>query len=333
MASRAVIGGVLVALALVAIIAPGGASGGDDTSRPYPTRQLAIMAPAAPGGGWDTTARAFQAASQDAGLDDGVEVFNVEGAGGTLGLSELVSKSSGDPYQLMMTGLVMLGAIETNGSDVPITGTTPIATMITETEAIVVPANSKYRSLKELADDLRADPGSVRFAGGSAGSTDQLLLGELARVLGADPKQTKYVAHSGGGEATAAILSGSVDAGISGLSEFVDQIEGGKMRLLAVSSPGDVEIDGKQPPTIKDEGIDLELTNWRMLVAPPGLDDGERERITAYVEQVLDSPQWQEQVERYDWQPFVKTGRELDDFLASEQRRVKDVVAGLGIGK
>jgi len=332
-ASRAVIGGVLVALALVAIIAPGGASGGDDTSRPYPTRQLAIMAPAAPGGGWDTTARAFQAASQDAGLDDGVEVFNVEGAGGTLGLSELVSKSSGDPYQLMMTGLVMLGAIETNGSDVPITRTTPIATMITETEAIVVPANSKYRSLKELADDLRADPGSVRFAGGSAGSTDQLLLGELARVLGADPKQTKYVAHSGGGEANAAILSGSVDAGISGLSEFVDQIEGGKMRLLAVSSPVEAEIDGKRPPTIKEEGIDLELTNWRMLVAPPGLDDGERERITAYVEQVLDSPQWQEQVERYDWQPFVKTGRELDDFLASEQRRVKDVVAGLGIGK
>lgn len=333
MGARPIIGGVLVVLALVAIIAPGGASGGDDTSQPYPTRQLAIMAPAAPGGGWDTTARAFQAASQDAGLDDGVEVFNVEGAGGTLGLSELVSKSSGDPYQLMMTGLVMLGAIETNGSDVPITRTTPIATMITETEGIVVPANSKYQTLKELADDLKADPGSVRFAGGSAGSTDQLLLGELARVLGADPRQTKYVAHSGGGEANAAILSGSVDAGISGLSEFVDQIEAGKMRLLAVSSPVDVEVDGKTPPTIKDEGIDLELTNWRMLVAPPGLDDGERERITAYVKQVLDSPQWQKQVERYDWQPFVKSGRELDDFLASEQTRVKEVVAGLGIGK
>lgn len=333
MGSRAVIGGGLAVLALVAIIAPGGASGGDDTSRPYPTRQLAIMAPAAPGGGWDTTARAFQEASNIAELDDGVEVFNVEGAGGTLGLSELVSKSSGDPYQLMMTGLVMLGAIETNGSDVPITRTTPIATMITESEGIVVPADSKYRTLKELTDDLKADPGSVRFAGGSAGSTDQLLLGELARVLGADPRQTKYVAHSGGGEANAAILSGSVDAGISGLSEFVDQIEAGKMRLLAVSSPVDVEIDGKQPPTIKEEGIDLELTNWRMLVAPPGLDDAERERITTYVTKVLESPAWKENLERYDWQPFVKTGRELDDFLATEQERVQQVVADLGIGK
>lgn len=333
MGSRPVIGGVLAVLAVVAIIGPGGASGGDDTSQPYPTRQLEIMAPAAPGGGWDTTARAFQSASQDAGLDDGVEVFNVEGAGGTLGLSELVSKSSGDPYALMMTGLVMLGAIETNGSDVPITRTTPIATMITETEGIVVPADSKYRSLKQLADDLARDPGSVRFAGGSAGSTDQLLLGELARTLGADPRKTKYVAHSGGGEANAAILSGSVDAGISGLSEFVDQIEAGKMRLLAVSSPVEVEVDGRRPPTIKEEGIDLELTNWRMLVAPPGLDPAERERITAYVQKVLDSPAWQEQVKRYDWQPFVKTGAELDEFLASEQRRVQQIVADLGIGK
>lgn len=332
MGSRAVIGGVLAVLALVAIIAPGGASGGDDTSRPYPTRQLEIMAPAAPGGGWDTTARAFQQSSRDAGLDEGVEVFNVEGAGGTLGLSELVSKSSGDPYQLMMTGLVMLGAIETNGSAVPITRTTPIATLITETEAVVVPANSKYGSFKALADDLRADPGSVRVAGGSAGGADQLLLGEIARVLGVDPKRTRYVAHSGGGEANAAILSGSVDAGISGLSEFTDQIEAGKMRLLAVSSPVETEVDGRRPPTIKEEGVDLELTNWRMLVAPPGIDAAERERITEYVSKVLESPAWRENVERYDWQPFVKTGRELDDFVASEQRRVQRVVADLGLG-
>src|SRR3954470_22060507 len=159
--SRAVIGGLMALAALVALIAPGGASGGDDASKPYPTRQLSIMAPAAAGGGWDTTARAFQAASRSAKLDDGIEVFNVEGAGGTLGLAQLVSKDAGDPYQLMMTGLVMLGAIETNGSDVALSDTTPIATMITETEAIVVPAKSKYRSLEDLIADFKRDPGSV----------------------------------------------------------------------------------------------------------------------------------------------------------------------------
>ena len=178
MGTRAVIGGLLGVAAIVAIALPGGATG-DDESEPYPTRQVSIMAPAAPGGGWDSTARAFQAASRDAKLDDGVEVYNVEGAGGTLGLSEHVSKNSGDPYELMMTGLVMLGAIETNQSDVPLDATTPIATMITEAEAIVVPAKSEYQTLKDLADDLESDPGSVRVGGGSAGSTDQLLLGEL----------------------------------------------------------------------------------------------------------------------------------------------------------
>ena len=228
LSARATIGAGFAVAAVVAIVAPGGASGGDDASQPYPARQLSIMAPAAAGGGWDTTARAFQSASRATKLDDGIEVFNVEGAGGTLGLSQLVSKGSGDPYQLMMTGLVMLGAIETNGSDVPLSRTTPIATLITETEAIVVPAKSKYRSFKDLVADFKRDPGSIRWAGGSAGGTDQLLVGQLARVLGADAKRTKYVAHSGGGEANAAILSGSVDAGVSGLERVHRPGRGGQ---------------------------------------------------------------------------------------------------------
>jgi putative tricarboxylic transport membrane protein len=333
MGSRTLIGAAFAVAAVAAIAVPGGAAGGDDASKPYPARQLSIMAPAAAGGGWDTTARAFQGASRAAKLDDGIEVFNVEGAGGTLGLSQLVSKGSGDPYQLMMTGLVMLGAIETNGSDVPLTHTTPIATLITETEAIVVPAKSKYKTFKELVADFKADPGSIRWAGGSAGGTDQLLVGQLARVVGVDARKTKYVAHSGGGEANAAILSGSVDAGVSGLSEFTDQVEAGKMRLLAVSSPVDSEVDGRKPQTIKDQGVDLELTNWRALVAPPGISDAERERITGWVEKVLKTPEWRKNVQRYDWTPFVRTGASLDEFMASEEKRVQVVVDELGIGK
>jgi putative tricarboxylic transport membrane protein len=328
MGTRAVIGGLLVVAAIVAIVAPGGASG-DDASKPYPSRQISIMAPAAPGGGWDTTARAFQAASRDAKLDDGSKVYNVEGAGGTLGLSQLVSKDSGDPYQLMMTGQVMLGAIETNQSDVKLDATTPVATMITESEAIVVPAKSKYQSLKDLTGDLKADAGSVRVAGGSAGSTDQLLLGELTRKVGGDPAKTKFVAHSGGGEANTAILSGSVDAGMTGLSEVIDQVNGGKMRLLAVSAPVDLEIDGRKPPTIKDEGIDLEMTNWRAITAPPGITARERERIATWVEKVMRTPAWQKDIEKFDWTPFVKTGAELDRFIASEQQRVEGIVGDL----
>jgi putative tricarboxylic transport membrane protein len=332
MGTRAFIGVLLAVAAVVAIVAPGGATG-DDASKPYPTRQIQMMAPAAPGGGWDTTARAFQAASRDAKLDDGMEVYNVEGAGGTLGLSQLVSKDSGDPYELMMTGQVMLGAIETNKSDVTLDETTPVATLITETEAIVVPAKSKYQSVKDLADDLKADAGSVRVAGGSAGSTDQLLLGELTKTVGGDPSKTKFVAHSGGGEANAAILSGSVDAGMTGLSEVIDQVEGGKMRLLAVSSPVDVEVDGKKPPTLKDEGIDLVMDNWRAIAAPPGITDAERERIATWVTKVAESDAWKKSQEKFDWTPLVKTGDELDRYLASEQERVRAIVEDLGLNQ
>jgi putative tricarboxylic transport membrane protein len=332
MGARAFIGGLLAVAAVVAIVF-GGEATGDDASEPYPTRQLRIMAPAAPGGGWDSTARAFQEASRKAKLDDGVEVYNVEGAGGTLGLSELVSKDSGDPYELMMTGLVMLGAIETNQSDVALDATTPVATMITEAEAIVVPAKSDFKTMRDFADALEQDPGSVKVGGGSAGSTDQLLLGELAKTLGADPAETTYVAHSGGGEANAAILSGSVDVGITGLSEVVDQVEAGKMRLLAVSTPVDIEVGGRKPPTIQDEGVDVEMTNWRAITAPPGISDGERERIAGWVESVLESDAWAENVERFDWKPFVKTGPELDDFIASEQERVHGIVTDLGLNQ
>jgi putative tricarboxylic transport membrane protein len=328
---RMVIGGLLAVAAVIAIAAPGGKTG-DDQTQAYPNRQLQIMAPAAPGGGWDTTARAFQSSARDAKLDDGIEVFNVDGAGGTLGLSQLVSKASGDPYQLMMTGLVMLGAIETNQSQLNLDKTTPIATMTTESEAIVVPAKSRYKTLRDLTNDLKRDPASVRWAGGSAGSTDQLLVGELARVLGADPAKTKYVAHSGGGEANASILSGSVDAGATGLSEVIDQVQAGKMRLLAVSSPVNARIKGRKPQTIKEQGIDLELTNWRAITAPPGISDPERTRIAGWVTRVMKTPKWRENLKRYDSTPFVKTGPQLDRFIASEQRRVHEVVGDPGIG-
>jgi putative tricarboxylic transport membrane protein len=215
------IASAVAALGLAAgVAACGSTAGGSEAGGDYPQGRLSIMAPADPGGGWDETARAFQQSVREAGLADSTEVFNVPGAGGTLGLSQLVSKSSGEPNELMVMGLVMLGAIETNQSSVDLETTAPIATLTTEAEAIVVPSDSKYRTLDDLMEDLQRDPGSVAWGGGSPGGTDQLLVGLLAKEIGADPAETKYVAHDGGGEATAAILSGSVDAGVSGASEF-----------------------------------------------------------------------------------------------------------------
>jgi putative tricarboxylic transport membrane protein len=329
---RVGIGGLLAVLCLVAVAFPGGRTGGDDG--PYPDRRISIMAPADPGGGWDTTARALQSTIRaEFPENGGADVYNVGGAGGTLGLSQLVSKADGDPYQLMVMGLVMLGAIETNRSPVSVDDVVPIATLTTDAEVLAVPSNSPLRTLADLVAAMRRDVGAVRFGGGSAGGTDQLLVGELAKTLGLDPARTTYVAHSGGGEAVTAILSGAVDVGVSGISDFQSQIEAGKMRVLGVSAPTTTTIDGKALPTLKEQGVDLELTNWRGIVAPPGIDAAQRAKVTAFVQRVVGTPTWRENLQRFDWTPFFQSGAKLDAFVDSEQRRVSTVVADLGLGE
>jgi putative tricarboxylic transport membrane protein len=325
-------GACAVVVSAVALSACGSTAGGASEDAAYPSERLSIMAPADPGGGWDETARAFQQSIRESKVSDqNAEVYNVPGAGGTLGLSQLVSKQQGDPNQLMVMGLVMLGAIETNNSSVDLSQVTPISTLTEEAEAIVVPAKSPYRKLEDLMADLKRDPASVAWAGGSAGGTDQLIVGLLAKAVGADASKTKYVAHDGGGEAIAAILSGSVDAGVSGVSEFADQVEAGKMRVLAVSGDEPLEVGGAKAPTIKQQGYDVVMTNWRGIVAPPGLSDADREKVVAFVDKVRATPAWKANVERFGWTEVARSGAEFDAFLQSEEQRVKQLVADLGL--
>jgi putative tricarboxylic transport membrane protein len=325
------IASAVAAVALAGVAAACGSyAGGSEGEGDYPRGRLSIMAPADPGGGWDETARALQQAVRESELaDDGTEVYNVPGAGGTLGLSQLVSKSSGEPNQLMVMGLVMLGAIETNQSPVDLGVTTPIATLTTEAEVIVVPSDSEYRTLDDLTKDLERDPGSVAWGGGSAGGTDQLLVGLLAKEVGANPAETKYVAHEGGGEATAAILSGSVDVGVSGVSEFADYVKAGEMRALAVSGEGPLEVGGEKVENLTAQGYDVTITNWRGIVGPPGLSDEQRDQIVEYVERVQATPAWKANIKRFGWTELAKSGEAFRQFLDSEEQRVKQIVADL----
>jgi putative tricarboxylic transport membrane protein len=306
--------------------------GGGGQAASWPQRDVRIMAPADPGGGWDSTAREMaEAMRKGKVIDKGVEVYNVPAAGGTIGLSQLVSKRAGDSNELMVMGLVMLGAILTNDSPVDLSKTTPIASLTTEPEAIVVRSQSEYKSMQDLVDAMKADPGKVSFGGGSAGGTDQILVGLVAKAVGVDPSKPKYVAYSGGGEAVQSILSGSVDAGVSGVSEFADHVEAGKMRVLAVSTPESLEVGGKEAQSLMEQDIDVEITNWRGVVAPPEIEPEEREAIIAAIEKLHDSPEWQQALERNEWTDFFRTGDEFQAFIDSENERVEQVLRDIGL--
>lgn len=332
MRRMAVAAATMLALAVAGCGNKADDGGGGGAAANWPQRDLRIMAPADPGGGWDTTARVMgQTLTQSKAVDKGIEVYNVPGAGGTIGLSQLTSKQAGKSNNLMVMGLVMVGAIETNKSPVDLSKTTPIAALTTEPEAIVVRSQSKYKTMQQLVDDMKADPAKISFGGGSAGGTDQILVGLVAKAAGVDPSKPKYVAYSGGGEATQSILSGSVDAGVSGVSEFADQVEAGKMRVLAVSTAEQLQVGGKEAKTLKQQGLDVEITNWRGVVAPPDIKPADRDAAIEAITKLHDSSQWKAALEKNGWTDFFKPGDEFQTYIDSETKRVKTVLGDIGL--
>ena len=316
-------------LVLAACTADDGGSASGDGGEPtadYPSEDLSIMAPADPGGGWDSTARAMQPVLEEVG-GVGAEVYNVGGAGGTIGLAQFAEETTGDAHQLMVMGLVMVGGILTNESQVTLDDVTPIASLTSEQEAIVVTADSEYETLEQLVEAWVADPTAISWGGGSAGGTDHILVGLLAQAAGVDPSGINYVPHSGGGEAVNAILSGAVTAGVSGVGEFADQVEAGEMRWLAVS--GESAPEGIDAPTIADSGYDVVLENWRGVMGAPELSDADREAVVALITEMHDSDAWQAALEENGWGDFFKAGDEFGTFLGEEKTRVEAVLADL----
>lgn len=286
-----------------------------------------ILAPAAPGGGWDQTARSMQSALQDEGISGSVQVTNVPGAGGTIGLAQFVNQATGDPSQLIVGGYVMVGAILTNNSPVTLDQVTPIARLTGEYEAIVVPAASDIKDMAGLVEKLKADPGSVSWAGGSAGGTDHITAGLIAKAAGVDPTKVNYIAFSGGGEALAAILGNQVTVGISGYGEFASQIQAGTLRIIGISS--DERIAGIEAPTFKEGGVDVAIQNWRMVAAAPGISDDQKAAILADVDKLVNSASWQAILKDKGWANTYLAGdafvSQLKQDVTATQAILKDI--------
>lgn len=291
---------------------------------------LGITAPAAPGGGWDQTARAMQRVLNTLDPSANVQVDNVPGAAGTIGLARFIQSERGNPDALLVTGLVMVSGVVTNASPVSLADVTPIARLTGEYEVIVVPTSSRFTSLGELVEAFRANPGAISWGGGSAGGTDDLLVRLLAEQIGVPASRVNYVAFAGGGAALAGVLGGQLSAAVSGYGEFAGQIEAGQLHVLAVSAPS--RVAGIDAPTIRDSGIALDLANWRGIVAPPGLSEQEQRVLTDRLARMHGSAEWRAVLAQNGWEDLFQPGPSFKQFLLAEQARITDVLNRLSAG-
>ena len=289
--------------------------------------QLIIIAPAAPGGGWDQTARVMQRVLAEIEPATSVQVDNIPGAAGTIGLSRFVQSERGNPDALLVTGLVMVSGVITNASPVSLSDATPIARLTGETEVIVVPSASPHQTLSDLIDAFRQNPGAVSWGGGSAGGTDDLLVRLLAEQVGLPASHVNYIAFAGGGAALAAVLGGQVTAAVSGYGEFAGQIAAGQLRPLAISAAA--RVAGINAPTLRESGVPMDLANWRAIVAPPGLSDAERDAITTRVTRMAGSDAWKKAIAQHGWDDLFLAGPDFRQFLLAEQARVEAVLQRL----
>jgi putative tricarboxylic transport membrane protein len=303
---------------------PGGSAAANE-----PLTGLQFMVPNTPGSGYDTTARAAAKVMDDIGATENIEVFNLAGAGGTVGLSRTVSEK-GNGKLLMMMGLGVVGAQYTNDSPSKLDQTTPIAQLIEESGAIVVAKNSPYKTINDLVEAWKANPKGLAVGGGSVpGGPDHLLPMQLAQTVGINPKDVNYVAYDGGGDLLPAVLGGKVAFGASGYGEFLDQVEAGEVRVLATSGPERVSV--LDAPTLKESGIEMEFTNWRGVVAPPELSDTDKQALVNAVAKMHDSQDWKAVLEKNGWTDAYLPADEFAPVLDEQTKRVEDVLNQLGL--
>ena len=293
-----------------------------------PGEKLLLIAPAAPGGGWDMLAREMQNGLREEGLRYNVEVSNAEGAGGTIGLTQTANRSGQDNV-LTMTGLGMVGAVETLGSQHSMADATPIAQLASEYLSVVVPKNSPYKTLDDLADDWQGKATKLPVAGGSMGGVDQIFAARVAESMDVSPGEINYLPYAGGGEVLTSLLSGTSEVGFGTLGDFSDQLETGAVRALAVSSTE--RMDGVDVPTLVEEGYDVEMSNWRGVIAPPGLSEEQQVKLEKVVNKLRQSPSWDDTLKRNRWTDTYQNREDFERFLQTEIAETKETVKALGL--
>lgn len=317
---------MLAAVVALLLVTGCGVTRGDESRGLH---RLRMMVPNSPGGGYDLTARTAVKVMEDTDITGRIEVFNVIGAGGTVAMARLMNEKGNDDLMMMM-GLGVVGAVYTNGSSARASDATALAKMVEEQEGILVPGDSPFRTIGELVAAWKADPAKVTIGGGSSpGGPDHLFPMETARAVGVDPRKVNYITYDGGGDLLTALLGRKIAAGTTGLGEFVDQIEAGQVRVLAVS--GAKRVEGIDAPTLSEAGIDLTFTNWRGILAPPGISGEARDAMVRALTDLHATQQWRDALAKNGWSDAFSTGEDFEQFLHDQDHRVSTTLSELGL--
>lgn len=288
---------------------------------------LEIIAAASPGGGYDTLARTVQSIAQELKLVENAQVINVPGAGGTVGLAQLVNQKK--PNGLLTAGLGMVGAVILNKSPVTLDQVTPVARLQGEYQPLVVSAKSDIKTLDDLVKKYKADPGSVSWGGFGIGSPDHLVSALVIKAVGGDVKKMNYIVVGAGGEMLPFVISNKVTVATGGYAEFAEHIKSGTLRAIGISSPE--RLPGIDVPTFKEQGVDAELVNWRGLVGSPGIDAATLASLDDILTKVAKSDQWAQACERNGWQNLHLNAADFKTFLESEKSRIGSLLTELGL--
>lgn len=302
-----------------------GVTRGDDSG----STRLRMMIPNSPGGGYDLTGRAAVRVMEDTEITSRFEVFNVIGAGGTVAMARLANERGNEDLMMAM-GLGVVGATFTNKSQARVSGMTPLARLIQESEGVIVPADSPHKDIKSLIDAWTKDPKAVTIGGGSSpGGPDHLFPMEFAKAVDIDPREVNYITFDGGGDLLPALLGSKIKAGMSGLGEYAEQIKKGQVKVLATS--GEERVPGIDAPTLKESDVDLTFINWRGVLAPPGIPTARRDQLIELLQEMHDSPEWKDALKKNNWTDAWMTGDEFGDFLTSQDERVETTLKELGL--
>jgi putative tricarboxylic transport membrane protein len=315
-------------LLLVVTLAGCGVTRGDDS------RDMLMIIPNSPGGGYDQTGREAVKVMEAEDITGGsFTVDNIVGAGGAGAMTSLMGRA-GNENTMMTVGLGVVGSTYSFASEYDVGDGTPLAQLMSEPEGILVAADSPYQTVEDFAEAWKADPGSIPIGGGSSpGGPDHLFPMQLAAELGIDPNDVNYVSYDGGGPLTSALLGEKIGVGFSGLAEFAGYVEDGDLRVLAVSGEERYPESSlfADVPTLTESGIDLVFLNWRGVLAPPEISEERTEELIGYLETMHDSPGWQAALEEYGWTDDFKTGDDFAAFIDEQDQRVSTTLEELGL--